>query len=175
MDPILFFLTFLKASALAIGGLAPLALLRQDMVLPGIVSEQDVVTALAIGRFAPGPNGLWIVSFGYLAAGWPGAALALAAACLPPLTLVVITVYGRRALMSSWANGVVRGASLSAGGLLIAIGVGLLSPDPAALPAVAFWQLALAVVAMVLIYVGRPHPGLVVAAGALAGLVFGRA
>jgi chromate transporter len=57
------FLISLKSSALAVGGLASLPLLRADLV-PQYVTEAGIVQALAIGRLAPGPNGLYIVSLG---------------------------------------------------------------------------------------------------------------
>src|SRR6266542_3411206 len=90
MDQLVLFLIFLKASALSVGGLASLPLLRADLV-PANVNDTQIVQALAIGRLTPGPNGLYIVSLGYLAAGWYGALAALIAASLVPLVMLPAT------------------------------------------------------------------------------------
>src|SRR5256885_7052168 len=76
MDPLELFGVFLKASALSLGGLSSLPLLRADLVAPGIATDDQLVQAIAIGRISTGPNGLYIVSLGYLVGGvvgrrWP--------------------------------------------------------------------------------------------------------
>jgi chromate transporter len=165
------FLIFLKDAALSLGGLGALPLIRQDLVGPGLATDAQVVQALAIGRLSTGPNGLWIVSLGYLIAGWTGAALALLASTLPPLVMLPATVAARRLLLTSAFGGFVRGAALATAGLLISTGLGLVAAGGA--PA-ASWQVAIAAIALVVTYDGRAHPGLVVLGGAAAGLAFGR-
>jgi chromate transporter len=64
MDALALFAVFLKASALSLGGLSSLPLLRADLVAPGIATDDQVVQAIAIGRISTGPNGLYIVSLG---------------------------------------------------------------------------------------------------------------
>jgi chromate transporter len=162
MDLLELFIAVLRAAALSVGGLSSLPLLRESLVVPGHVSETQVVEALAIGRLSTGPNGLYVVSLGWFAAGWAGAAVALAAATLPPLTLVVAAAYVRRWLLTAWAAGIVRGVALSTSGLLVATGIQLLEIGAA--------QVLLALVALALTIQGRVHPGLLVIAGALAGV-----
>src|SRR5437763_1086392 len=96
MDALALFGVFLKASALSLGGLSSLPLLRGDLVAPGIATDDQVIQAIAIGRISTGPNGLYIVSLGYLVAGVVGATMALLAASLPPLVIVPITAAARR-------------------------------------------------------------------------------
>ncbi|MFN2521214.1 MAG: chromate transporter, partial [Candidatus Limnocylindria bacterium] len=115
MEQVGLFLVFLKSSALAVGGLASLPLLRTDLV-PAYTNDAGILQALAIGRLAPGPNGLYIVSVGYLAAGWAGAAYALVGASLAPLAILPATVLARRWLLSSWFAGLVRGVALGTAG-----------------------------------------------------------
>jgi chromate transporter len=165
------FLTLLKDAALSLGGLGSLPLIRQDLVAPGIATDAQVVQALAIGRLSTGPNGLWMVSLGYLIAGWAGALLALVASSLPPLVIVPATVIGRRFLLAPWFGGVVRGASLATAGLLAATGVSLIAPEPRL---ITWWQLSLGIAAIALTYQGRVHPGLVVIGGAAAGIALAR-
>lgn len=171
MDAPSLFLLFLKDSALSLGGLGALPLIRQDLVATGIATDAQVVQALAIGRLSTGPTGLWIVSLGYLVAGWLGAALALVACSLPALVMLPATAFARRFVLSAWFSGLVRGAMLATAGLLIATAVSLVAPtmrmpEP--------WQLVVAATALVLTYQGRIHPALVVIGGALAGLVLAR-
>ena len=165
------FLVLLKDSALALGGLGSLPLVRQDLVATGIVTDAQVVEALAIGRLSTGPNGLWIVSLGYQIAGIAGALLALVASCLPPLVMVPLTMAARRYVLTAPFAGLVRGAALATAGLLASTGVSLIAPDLSSTQA---WQYVVAAVALAVTYEGRLHPGIVVVAGALAGVVLAR-
>ena len=165
------FLTLLKDSALSLGGLGALPLIRQDLVATGIATDAQVVQALAIGRLGTGPNGLWLVSLGYQIAGWAGAALALLACILPPLVMIPATSAARGLLITAPFAGLVRGAALAVAGLLAATAVSLLAPEPTT---VAAWQILVGIAALALTYQGRVHPGLVVIGGALAGVALAR-
>jgi chromate transporter len=171
MDPLTLFLMLLKDSALSLGGLGSLPLLRQDLVATGVVSDTQLVEALAIGRLSTGPNGLWIVSLGYQIAGPLGAALALVASCLPPLLILPATAMARRWLLSVPFAGLVRGAALATAGLLCATAVALIAP---AGDAPSWWQVAIGVAAAAFTYQGRLHPAAVVIGGALLGILLAR-
>jgi chromate transporter len=158
----------LKDSALALGGLGSLPLLRQDLVATGIVTDAQLVEALAIGRLSTGPTGLWIVSLGYQIAGPLGAVMALLASSLPPLLILPATAVARRWLLSVPFAGLVRGVSLATAGLLGATGLSLILP---ARDAPSWWQLAIGVAAAAITYQGRLHPAAVVIGGALLGLL----
>src|SRR4029079_3448406 len=170
LDALTLFGVFLKASALSLGGLSSLPLLRADLVAPGIATDDQVVQAIAIGRISTGPNGLYIVSLGYLVGGMVGATTALLAASLPPLVIVPITAVARRWLMTTSVAGLVRGVAMATAGLLVATGFGIMT----ATGTPALWQLALSAVCIVLTYRGTLHPAILIAIGAAAGLVFGR-
>ncbi|MDQ2953099.1 MAG: chromate transporter, partial [Chloroflexota bacterium] len=163
------FLTLLKDAALSLGGLGALPLIRQDLVAPGYATDAQIVEALAIGRLSTGPTGLWIVSVGYFVAGWPGAGMALVASSLPPLVIVPATAVARRFLMTAWFAGLVRGAALATAGLLLSTGVSLIAPA-----GLGWSQIVIAVIAIVVTFQGRLHPGLVVVGGALAGIALAR-
>ena len=170
MDPLLLLLVFLKASALSIGGLSSLPLLRADLVTPGIATDEQVVQAIAIGRISTGPNGLYIVSLGYLVGGIAGAGMALVAATLPPLVVVPAAALARKWLLTERVAGLVRGVALATAGLLVATGLGIVN----ATGTPAWWQIALAAVAAALTYRGTLHPAFVIAIGAAAGLALGQ-
>jgi chromate transporter len=171
VNDVALFFTFLKDAALSLGGLGALPLIRQDLVATGVVTDAQVVQALAIGRLSTGPTGLWIVSIGYFAAGWLGATLALAACSLPPLVMIPATELSRRFLLTAPFAGLVRGASLATAGLLLSTGVTLVAPD---IGSASWWQFVLGAIAIVLTIQGRVHPGLVVIGGAFAGVMLAR-
>ena len=161
-------LVFLKASALAVGGLASLPLLRADLV-PRYVTDTGIVQALAIGRLGPGPNGLYIVSLGYLVAGWTGALYALVGATLAPLAILPATALARRWLLSAWFGGLVRGVSLATAGLLLATGATIVNAGGTQV-----WQLGLVVATVAVTLQGRLHPAVMIVVGGIVGLALGR-
>lgn len=173
MDPLDLFLAVLRAATLSVGGMSSLPLLRESLVAPGYVTETQVIESIAIGRLGTGPTGLYIISLGFFALGWAGAGIALAASVLPPLSLVVLASLVRRWLLTPWAAGIVRGVALSTSGLLLATGLQLVAPNVPILE-VPPWQIALAVISVALTIQGRIHPGLMVIAGALIGVLVGR-
>ena len=167
------FVVFLRAGAFSVGGMAALPQLRQDLVAPGILSEHQVLEALAIGRITPGPTGFYVMVLGYFAAGPLGAVIAIVAAAVPPLSVIAIAGLVRRQILSAWAAGVVRGVVLATAGLLVYTGLTLIAPDRQLLEVPA-WQLVITALGAALTIRGSIHPGLLVAAGALAGIALGR-
>lgn len=164
------FLVFLRSSALAVGGLGSLPLLRQDLVLTGYATDNELIRAIAIGRLSTGPSGLYVVSLGYFVAGWAGAALATVAATLPPLALVPAVAILRKQVLSTWFAGLVRGVSLATAGLLAAVGVQLLLDSDST----AWWQLLLLGAGIALMLWKGTHPALLILAAAAGGLLLGR-
>lgn len=173
MDVLTLFLVFLKASILSLGGLSALPLLHEGLVTTGAATEQQLIESLAIGRLSTGPNGLYVVSLGYFVLGWAGAIAATLAALLPPLAIVPAATMLRRQLLSAWFAGLVRGVAVTTSGLVIATGIGLISPV-ATIFAVPPWQLALAGIATALTVQGKLHPALLIAGGTAVGLALGR-
>jgi len=172
MGPLELFLVFLKSAALGLGGYGSLPILREDLILAGHATDDDLVRAIAVGRLSTGPNGTYIVSLGYFAGGIGGAIAALIAACIPPLVMVPLVAVARGRLLSASFAGFVRGASLATAGLLLAIGLALLAPQ--GVGSVAWWQLPLALGAGIATYRGKIHPALLIGVGAVAGLALGR-
>lgn len=166
------FLVFLKASALGLGGYGSLPLLREDLILAGHATDEQLVQSLAVGRLSTGPNGTYVVSLGYFAGGIPGAIAALLAACIPPLVMVPLVAVARGRLLSASFAGFVRGASLATAGLLLAIGLALLAPQ--GLVSLPWWHLPLALGAGIATYRGTIHPALLIGVGAVAGLALAR-
>jgi chromate transporter len=99
MNPLLVYLLLLKAAATSFSGFTSLPVVRHDFVeMRHLITDRELNAAMAVGRTAPGPNGLYLVSVGYFVAGWPGAC-AGCAACLTPAFLIIPILHylGRRA------------------------------------------------------------------------------
>jgi len=94
INPFSYFLIFLKAALFSTGGLSNLPSIHQDLLSNGWATEAEFGQSVAIGQVSPGPNGLWVISLGYLSFGYLGAILALLSITLPPfLVLVVASAY----------------------------------------------------------------------------------
>jgi chromate transporter len=121
INPLVYFLLFLKASLFSTGGFSNLPSLRQDLFAYKWAKATDFGQAIAIGQISPGPNGLWVISLGYLTYGYAGAALALIAITIPALLVLLISSgYGRIEHLA-WVQGAMRGISLAVVGLLLTV------------------------------------------------------
>lgn len=124
-----------KAALFSTNGVTNLPSLREDMLARGWATDRDFAEAFAVGQIAPGPNGLWVVSLGYLMGGWLGAAVAMLASLPPPaLVLAVERIYqryGRHPAMIGFIQGlslaVVGAQAVVLSRLLIANGLDPLS------------------------------------------------
>lgn len=87
------FLTFLKIGAVMYGsGYVLLAFLRADFVERlGWLTDTQLLDAVAIGQFTPGPLFTTATFIGYLLAGFPGALVATVGIFLPSFILVAVT------------------------------------------------------------------------------------
>jgi chromate transporter len=166
MDPLTYFLLFLKASLLSTGGTSNLPFLHTDLLGLSWAHESDFVTALAVGQLSPGPTGLWSISLGYLTFGWLGAALALAALTLPPLLVVgVAAIYSRIEKIPA-VQDFTQGLALGIVGLTLAVTVGL------AQSIIVDWGgVAIALVALVLALSRKVPIIVILALAALAGCI----
>ena len=92
------YLLLLRATLSSFSGLAALPILRDDLVVERrILTDRQLNTAVAIGRVTPGPKGLYIVSVGYYAGGFRGAAAAWLALITPALLVVpLLELAGRK-------------------------------------------------------------------------------
>ncbi len=121
IHPVLYFLLFLKASLFSSGGFSNLPSLHQDLLGAGWAVEADFGESIAIGQISPGPNGLWVISLGYLTYGYLGAILALVAITLPALLVLGVAAIYARIERRRWVEGLMRGISLAVVGILLAV------------------------------------------------------
>jgi chromate transporter len=121
INPLIYFLLFLKASLFSTGGFSNLPSLHQDLIGNGWAGEADFGQSIAIGQISPGPNGLWVISLGYLTYGYLGACLALLAITFPALLVLVIAGAYSRIERYTRVQGAMYGVSLAVVGLLLTV------------------------------------------------------
>src|SRR5947209_20162823 len=117
INPLIYFLLFLKASLFSTRGFSNLPSLHQDLLANGWAKESYFGQSIAIGQISPGPNGLWVISLGYFTYGIAGAAPALMAITLPARLVLVISAGYTRIALRTWVAGAVRGVALRGVGL----------------------------------------------------------
>jgi chromate transporter len=121
INPLIYFLLFFKASLFSTGGFSNLPSLHQDLIGNDWATDADFAQSIAIGQISPGPNGLWVISLGYLTYGYLGALLALVAIMLPPLLVLVISAVYGRIERQRWVQGLMRGISIAVVGVLLTV------------------------------------------------------
>ncbi len=122
------FLVFLKVGAVVFGsGYVLLAFLRKDLVEgTGWLSEAQLIDAVAVGQFTPGPVFTTATFIGYLVAGAPGAAIATAGIFLPSFVLVLLSGPLIPRLRASRAAGAfLDGVNVASLGLMAVVGAEL--------------------------------------------------
>ncbi len=118
------FLTFLKIGALLYGsGYVLLAFLRADFVENlHWLTDQQILDAVAVGQFTPGPVFTTATFIGYLLAGVPGAVVATVAIFLPGFLFVaLIFPVVPRLRRSPWTSTFLDGVNVAAVGLMVGV------------------------------------------------------
>ena len=89
MNVLVLYLLLLRATALSFSGFASVPLIREALVVErGILTDEQLNSAIAISQASPGPLGLYVVVLGYFVAGISGA-LAGALALATPAVLAI--------------------------------------------------------------------------------------
>ena len=115
---------FLKVGSILFGsGYVLLAFLRADLVQHwGWLTDQQLIDAIAVGQFTPGPVFTTATFIGYLVAGYPGAILATLGIFLPSFVLVAAShPVIPRLRRSAWAAGFLDGVNVASLGLMAAV------------------------------------------------------
>jgi chromate transporter len=164
------FLIFLKVGALLYGsGYVLLAFLRNDLVVTlGWLTDQQLLDAIAIGQFTPGPVFTTATFIGFVLGGWPGAVVATIGIFLPSFVFVaVISPLVPRMRDSALLASVLDGVNVAALGLMAAVTWEL------GQAAIVDWLTALlALVAAVLLLRFKLNSAWLVLGGALAALIY---
>lgn len=167
MDWLTYFLLFLKACLLSTGGRGPFPYLYADFISRGWATEANFAEALSVGEISPGPSGLWVVSFGYLTGGLPGAALALVAACIPPFAALLVSRVHTRLKGFAATRGALDGLVLAIIGTAIVVLGSLFASNGVTPVTVLIFTAAVA-----LVYAGRMPTVFILLGAAVAGVLF---
>lgn len=163
------FLVFLKIGSVLYGsGYVLLAFLESDLVESrGWLTEQQLVDAIAVGQFTPGPVFSSATFAGYVIDGLPGAAVATLGIFLPSFLFVAIThPLLPRLRRSKWASPFLDGVNVAALALMAVVTVTLAREvlDDA-------YTLVLFAAAAVVLIRFSPNSAWLVLAGIAAGLL----
>lgn len=124
----LIFLIFLKIGSVLYGsGYVLLAFLEAEFVQKlGVLTTQQLIDAVAIGQFTPGPVFTTATFIGYMLNGFPGAILATIGIFLPAFLLVLIlNPIMDKLRKSSWIAGMLDGINVASLVLMVAVTIKL--------------------------------------------------
>ncbi len=163
------FLTFVKIGSVVFGsGYVLLAFLRNDFVSRlGWLTDRQILDAVAIGQFTPGPVFTTATFIGYIVGGLNGALLATTGIFLPAFIFVAIVfpVIGRLR-RSPWTSGFLDGVNVGALGLMAGVTWQL------GRAAIIDWPTALfALISCVLVFRFKINSAWLVLGGGAAGMI----
>ena len=121
MKLLLLYGLLLKATLTTFSGTATLPVVREDVVVRhALLTDRDFNLAFTAGRSGPGPNGVYLVSVGYLVAGLPGAFVGWLAMVTPAFLVIPLV-----RLLSGWVDnprllGAIRASTAGSAGLMVA-------------------------------------------------------
>jgi chromate transporter len=84
-----------------------------------VLTDRQLNAAVAAGRSAPGPNGLYLVSIGYFVAGVPGGCAGLLATVTPAFLIIPMLQYLGRKADKPAVKSAIRAVTLAAAGLVV--------------------------------------------------------
>lgn len=164
------FWSFLKIGTVLYGsGYVLLAFLRNEFVDKlGWITEDQLIDAVAVGQFTPGPVFTTATFVGYLAGGFGGAAVATVGIFLPAFVFVAISIpILPRIRKSPWTAAALDGVNVAAIGLMAGVTVELAE---AAFVDVA--TVILALVAALLLIRYKVNSAWIVLAGGIIGIAY---
>jgi chromate transporter len=165
------FWTFLKLGSVVFGsGYVLLAFLRDDLVEGlRVISDRQLVDAVAVGQITPGPVFTTATFIGYLAAGTPGAVVATVAIFAPSFVFVPLIDRLLAAVRNRpWVRTALDGVNVAAVALMAGVAAQLARTalvDPL--------TVALAAATLAVLLRWHPNPTWMIAAGAGVGLLHG--
>src|SRR5690242_16301698 len=120
MNFLLLYLLLTKATLTSFSGLTSLPIIHHDLVEHyQVLTDRQLNAAVAAGRTAPGPNGLYLVSVGYFVDGVPGACAGLLATVTPAFLIIPMLQYLGRKADKPAVKSAIRAETLAAAGLVV--------------------------------------------------------
>jgi chromate transporter len=126
MKILLLYFLLLKATATSFAGLASLPVVQDELVIKRqLLTDKQLNEAIVITRSTPGPVGLYVVSVGYFAAGWPGAIAGWLAMITPALLIIPLVHFAGRRVEHPRVKTVLQTVVIASAGLLLAAAIPL--------------------------------------------------
>jgi chromate transporter len=121
---VLLYVLLLKATVTTFSGTATLPVVREDFVVRHrLLTDRELNLAFTAGRSGPGPNGVYLVSVGYMVAGVPGACAGWLAMVTPAFFVIpLVRLVGSR-VDHPRLLGAIRASTAASAGLLLAANV----------------------------------------------------
>lgn len=163
------FLTFLKIGSVLYGsGYVLLAFLETYFVEDfGVITTQQLLDAISIGQFTPGPVFTTATFIGYLINGVPGAVAATVGIFLPAFVLVgILNKILPKLRSSSWISGILDGVNVASLGLMAVVSLKLGTAAIVDLP-----TLILAILSIFVVFKYNVNSAWIVLAGGIIGLI----
>jgi chromate transporter len=169
MNCFVLYLYLVKATLTSFSGLTSLPVVRQDLVeTRHVLTDWQLNAAVAAGRTAPGPNGLYLVSVGYFVDGVPGALAGYSAMITPAFLILPILRYVGKRAEQPRVKGAIQGVTIAAAALIV------WATLPLARDSITGWVPAgIAVTSFLIIAFSRIDTFWVMAGAAIAGLIWG--
>jgi chromate transporter len=120
MSLLVLYLLLAKAELISFSGSGTLPVIHHDFVEHyHALTDRQLNAALAAGRTAPGPNGLYVVSVGYFVGGLAGGCAGLLAVITPAFLIVpMLRFLGRRADRHE-VKSAIRAVTIAGAGLIL--------------------------------------------------------
>jgi chromate transporter len=164
------FLAFLKIGAVIYGsGYVLLAFFNSEFVVHlGWLNHQQLLDSIAVGQITPGPVATSATFVGYLMGGWPSALLATLAFFLPSFFFVALISRFVPLLRKKWWSGAfLDGVNVAALGLMVGVTWTLGHAG-----VVDWFTIALAIIALVLVFRFKVNSAWLVVGGGVLGVVY---
>lgn len=163
------FLTFLKIGSVLYGsGYVLLAFLEADFVERyGVITSQQLLDAISVGQFTPGPVFTTATFVGYIIQGIPGAILATIGIFLPSFVLVgILNPVIPKLRSSSWISGLLDGVNVASWGLMAVVSWKLSVSAVVDIP-----TLILAIISLFIVFRFKINSAWLVLSGGIMGLI----
>jgi len=122
VSPLIIYLLLLKATLTSFSGLGSLAMIHNDFVdHRHVLTDHQLNTAVVAGRTGPGPNGIYVVSVGYLVAGIPGAIAGFGAAITPAFLVLPLMYWAGKRAETPRVKSAIRAVVMASAGLLLSV------------------------------------------------------
>lgn len=120
MNAFLLYLILLKATATAFSGMTVIPIMRDELVVKRhVMTDDQLNTAIVIGRSTPGPVGLHVICVGYFAGGYPGAVAGLGALITPALLAIPLLSFLRKRQESARLRSAIHAVVVASVGLMV--------------------------------------------------------